>query len=142
MERMHASLAAGLLSILVAATARAGAEQHDLSLPLNDINNPCTSVVDGIDGSLDLHGVTQHNGNVAFLQVNAKGKGADAWGRKYQLGGKAKFEFHDPLPANIYLRLRMTSQGSTDNAGLVLSLHVNEQGIITHAEYSGVECRG
>lgn len=142
MERMHVSLAAGLLAAVLGATAHAGAQQYDLSLPLNDINNPCTPVADGIDGSLDLHGVTQFSNGVAFLQVNAKGKGADAWGHKYQLGGKVKFEFHDPLPADVYLRLRMISQGSIDNAGLVLSLHVNEQGIITHAEYSGVECRG
>lgn len=142
MERMHASLAAGLLSILVSATAQAGAQQYNLSLPLNDINNPCTAGADGIDGSLDLHGVTQFSDGVAFLQINAKGKGADALGLNYQLGGKARFQFHDPLPADVYLRLRMISQGRTDNAGLVLSLHVNEQGIVTHAESSGVECRG
>lgn len=140
MKRMHVVLSGLLLSVSVAAQADIAAQ--DFSLPLNDVNNPCVAGPDGIDGVVDLRTNARSNGAVTFLQVNAKGKGSDAWGRKYQLGGKARFEFHDPLPADVQLRLRMTSQGSADNAFLVLALHVNEQGVVTHAAYSGVECRG
>lgn len=142
MKRIPASLAAGLLSILASSAVVAEALQFTLTLPLNDIDNPCVAGADGIDGSLALNGIARTSAGVTFLQVSASGKGSDAWGRKYQLGGKAKFEFHDPLPADVTLRLRMNSQGSADNAGLLLALHVNEQGVITHAAYSGVECRG
>lgn len=141
MKRMHVALFA-CLSLSLAAGAVAGTVQHGFSLPLNDVNNPCVAGPDGIDGSLDLQAKVHADGGVTFLQVNAKGKGADALGRKYQFGGKARFAFHDPLPADVSLRLRMISQGSADNAFLTLALHVNEQGVVTHATVSGVECRG
>lgn len=140
MKRMHVALAGLLLS--ASSAARADIAPYEFSLPLNDVNNPCVAGADGIDGSVDLRASARVEGGVTVVQVNAKGKGADALGRKYQFGGKARFAFHDPLPAGVQLRLRMTSQGSADNAFLLLALHVNEQGVITQASYSGVECRG
>lgn len=143
MKNTVSFLAGGLLLAAASlASAGNGARQYDLTLPLAGINNPCTAGPDGINGSLDLHGILQDNGNVTQLQVNGKGSGQDAWGLKYQFGAKARFQFHDPLPADVLVSLRMISQGSTDNAFLVLALHVNEQGHITAASVSGVECRG
>lgn len=126
-----------------AGPVRAAAEQHDYTLPLVDINNPCTPGNDSIDGSIDIHGVTKFDaGNVAFVRFNAKGTAVDAAGRNYQAGAIGKFQFHDPLPGTVFLQLRLVSQGGAPNAFLVLALHVNEQGRLTHAEYSGIECRG
>lgn len=133
-----------IVSGLVLATgAQAAAQQHRFTLPLVGLNNPCTPGPDSIDGSLDIHGVTKHgSGNVSFLHVNANGAGVDAHGRQYVANANAKFQFHDPLPAQVQLHLRLISQGSTDNAHLTVALHVNEQGNITHAAISGIECRG
>lgn len=144
MNRLSSFIGATLLlsSLPFAAIAGQGAHHHEFSLPLAEINNPCTAGHDSIDGSLDLHGISKFSDNVSFLQVIAKGEGEDAYGNNYQFSGKARLQFHDPLPATVYLKLRMTSQGSGDNAHLVLKLHVNEQGNVTQAEYSGVECRG
>lgn len=144
MKNTALALAGGLLLASSASIALAGngARQFDLNVPLADINNPCTAGPDAIRGSVALHGVVHDAGGVTFLQVTARGSGTDAWGLGYQLGGKARFQFHDPLPADVLVSLRMISQGSTDNAFLVLAVHVNEQGTITQASYSGVECRG
>lgn len=137
-------LASGLLlaSLSLPALAGNGATQYRLNLAVSELNNPCTAGADSIDGSLELHGVAKTGGNVTFLQVNAKGSGTAGDGTAYQLGGKAKFQFHDPLPATVYVKLRMISAGSTPNAHLVLALHVNQQGVITQAVFSGVECQG
>lgn len=145
MNKLSSFIGATLLlsSLPLAATAgQGGANQHQLSLPIAELNNPCTSGHDSIDGSLDLHGISKLSDNVSFLQIVAKGEGQDAYGSHYRFSGKARLQFHDPLPATAYLKVKMTSQGSGDNASLVLKLHVNEQGNITQAEYSGVECRG
>jgi hypothetical protein len=133
-----------MLGGLMAATgAHAGAQQHDYTLPIVGLNNPCTAGHDSIDGSLDIHGVTKFGeGNVTFIRFNAKGSGEDVHGRKYNLNVVGKFQFHDPLPAQVFLRAKMVSQGAVDNPHLVLALHVNEQGNITFAEISGIECRG
>lgn len=145
MNKLSSFIGATLLlsSLPLAAIAgQVGVNHHQLSLPVVELNNPCTAGHDSIDGSLELKGISKHSDNVSFLQVIAKGDGQDAYGSNYQFSGKARLQFHDPLPATIYLKLKMTSQGSTDNAHLVLKLHVNEQGNITQAEYSGVECQG
>ena len=145
MNKLSSFIGATLLlsSLPLAAIADPnGVNQHQLSLPLVELNNPCTAGHDSIDGSLDLHGVTQHSEGVTFLRVNAHGSAVDAKGIDYQVNGQSRFQFHDLLPATVYLRLKLTSQGSGDNARLALALHVNEQGHITRAEYSGVECLG
>lgn len=143
MNRIISALAGGLLAAAsFNAVADEGANQFRLNLPVVELNNPCTSGPDSIDGSLELHGVAQHSEGVTFLQVQGKGSGVDAYGVQYNLGGSARFQFHDPLPAQVFIRLKMVSQGSGDNAFAVLALHVNEQGIVTQAEFSGVECRG
>lgn len=143
MKRITIALAGGLLAALsLNAVASQGASQYHLNVPIVELNNPCTAGHDSIDGSLDLHAVTQHSGGITFLKVTGKGKGVDASGVKYNLGATAKFRFHDPLPAQVYIKLRLISQGSGDNASAVLALHVNEQGIVTQAVFSGVECRG
>lgn len=145
MNKLSSFIGATLLlsSLPLAAVAGpGGATQHGFNLPIVELNSPCTTGPDSIDGSLDLHGVTQHSEGVTFLQVNAHGSAVDAAGIKYQASGKSRFQFHDLLPATVYLKLKLTSQSSSDNARLVLALHVNEQGHITRAEYSGVECRG
>ena len=48
----------------------------------------------------------------------------------------------DPLPATVHLQAKLVSQGAVDNPHLVLVLHVNEQGRLTQASFSGIECRG
>jgi hypothetical protein len=131
-----------LAALSLPSLAANGATQYRLGLSVVELNNPCTAGPDSIDGSLDIHGVAKTSGNITFLQVNAKGSGVAGNGTDYQLGGKAKFQFHDPLPATLYVKLRMISAGSSPNAFLVLSLHVNEQGVITQAQFSGVECQG
>lgn len=143
MKRITIALAGGLLAAMsLNAVASQGASHYRLSVPIVELNNPCTAGHDSIDGSLDLHAITQNSGNVTFLKINGKGKGVDANGVKYNLGATAKFQFHDPLPAQVYIKLKMVSQGSGDNASAVLALHVNEQGVVTQAVFSGVECRG
>jgi hypothetical protein len=137
-------LASGLFiaALSLPATAGSDATQFRLGLSVVELNNPCTAGPDSIDGHLDIHGVAKIPGSVTFLQVNAKGSGVAGNGTKYQLSGKAKFQFHDPLPATVYVKLRMISAGSSPNAHLVLALHVNEQGVVTQALFSGVECQG
>lgn len=143
MKRIIPALSASLLAaVSLNAAADSGTTRHDLTLPVVELNNPCTAGHDSIDGSLDLRGITQHNGNVTFLQIQGKGNGVDANGVKYNLLGKVKFQFHDPLPARLFIKLKMVSQGSGDNAQATLAVHVNEQGNITQAEFSGVECKG
>lgn len=143
MKRVIPALAAGLLAaVSLNAAADSGVNHHHLNLPIVELNNPCTAGHDSIDGTLELHGITQHKGNVTFLQVQGKGKAVDASGVKYNLLAKLKFQFHDPLPAKLFIKLRMVSQGSGDNAQATLAVHVNEQGNITQAEFSGVECKG
>lgn len=140
LPRLASGLFLSALSLPVVAAN--GTTQYQLGLSVVELNNPCTAGADSIDGHLDLHGVTRTSGNVSFLQVNAKGSGVAGNGVKYQIGGKARFQFHDPLPASVYVKLRMTSAGSSPNAHLVLALHVNEQGVVTQAQFSGVECQG
>lgn len=137
-------LATGFLlaALSLPSLAASGATQYHVGLSVVELNNPCTAGQDSIDGSLDLHGIAKTSDGVTFLQVIAKGSGVAGNGTSYQLGGKAKFQFHDPLPATVYVKLRMISAGSSPNAFLVLALHVNEQGVITQAQFSGVECQG
>lgn len=122
--------------------AWAGATQTGFSVPLANINNPCTSGHDGINGSLDINAVAQHSNGVHFVRISGHGSGADAHGLRYQFSGMHKLQLHDPFPAWCYLRLKMISKGSTDNASLVVAVHLNGQGEITKAEFSGVECKG
>lgn len=131
-----------LSALSLSASAAGGATQFRLGLSVVELNNPCTAGPDSIDGSLELQGVARMSDDVTFLQVNAKGSGVAGNGTDYQLGGKAKFQFHDPLPAAVYVKLRMISAGSSPNAFLVLALQVNEQGVVTQAQFSGVECQG
>lgn len=142
MKKIVFALAGGLLAAASLSAVADDATPFRLDLPIVELNNPCTAAPDSIDGSLELRGTVQHADGVTFLQVQGKGKGVDAWGTAYNLGGNARFQFHDLLPAQVFLRLRMVSAGSGDNAFAVLALHVNEQGNVTRAEFSGVECRG
>lgn len=128
---------------IAAGPAGAAAQQHDFTLPIVGLNNPCTPGHDSIDGSIDIHGVTKFDsGNVTFVRFNAHGSAVDAHGRKYQTIAIGKFQIHDPLPATVFLQVKLVSQGDLPNPHVVLALHVNEQGRLTHAEYSGIECRG
>lgn len=143
MNRIISALAGGLLAAAsFSAVADDGANQFRLTLPIVELNNPCTAGPDSIDGTLELRGIVQHTEGVTFLQVQGKGTGVDAYDVPYTLGAGARFQFHDVLPAQVYVKLKMVSAGSGDNAFAVLALHVNEQGIVTQAEFSGVECRG
>lgn len=144
MNKLPFSLAGAAFASLLSlgSAAHAGADTYTLSLPIVGLNNPCTGKADSIDGDLDLHIVKQHSEGVHFVHVHAKGSGVDGYGKKYNINVRKKFQFHDPLPAQVYLSAKLVSQGSTDNASLVVALHVNEQGDVTKAEFSGVECKG
>lgn len=132
----------GMVAGLLAGSAQAGALQSGFTLPLANINNPCTSGFDGINGSVDVHAVAQEANGVKFVRFNAQGSATDANGLRYRLGGTYKIQIHDPFPAWCYLKLKMVSQTAVDNAFLVAAVHVNENGVITKAEFSGVECKG
>jgi hypothetical protein len=144
MNRKALTVAAFALSGLVGfnVPAQAGAEHYDITLPIYGLNNPCTGFADGIDGSIDLKITTQHSNGVHFLHVNGTGKAEDDWGLKYNLKLIKHFQFHDPLPATVFIRKHLVSQGSVDNAFITFALHVNEQGVVTKAEFSGIDCRG
>lgn len=142
MKGIVSALAGGLLAVASLSALADDATPFHLTLPIVELNNPCTAGPDSIDGTLDLRGTVQHTDGVTFLQVQGKGSGVDAWGVPYNLGAGARFQFHDLLPAQVFVKLRMISAGRGDNAFAVLALHVNEQGYVTRAEFSGVECRG
>ncbi len=138
---ISAVMTAGLLT--GATVAQAATVKTTFSIPVVELNNPCTPANDSIDGSLDLRAAAQFEADgVTWLRVGVSGSGADANGLAYNFGGSARLQYHDPLPAQLVIKLRMTGQTAIDNARADLRLHVNEQGTITQAEFSGVECLG
>lgn len=114
----------------------------DFSVPVVDLNNPCTSGHDSIDGNLDIKAVLKINEGVKFLKITAKGDGSDAQGVDYLMQARLSIKIHDPFPAQAFLKAKLISKGSTDNAFLNAVVHVSEQGNITKVDISGIECRG
>lgn len=114
----------------------------NLSVPIVDLNNPCTPGQDSIDGSLDVKAVLKINNGVKSLQISAKGDGTDAYGVDYLANARLSIKIRDPFPAQAFLKARLISKGSGDNAFLNAMVHVSEQGNITKIDISGIECKG
>ncbi|MCD6060998.1 MAG: hypothetical protein K0R03_1070 [Moraxellaceae bacterium] len=142
MNRNMLSVAAMVAGLLGTASIAQAADTGIITIPVVNLDNPCTSGHDYINGTLSVKGVLQITDGVKFLTVSGKGSGTDYNGLQYQYGGKLVYKYHDPLPAIHYHKLRLVSAGSTDNAFITCAIHVNELGVITKLEIGDVECRG
>jgi hypothetical protein len=141
---MHAAAAtATALGLALASTAAtAGIVESRRTITIADLNNPCTRGHDSIDGTLDIAANAERTPDgVIILRLFARGAGEDVNNVDYRFLGVGNFQFHDPLPADIVLRLRLTAPlVESSNARLVLALHVDERGRITDTGGSSLQC--
>jgi hypothetical protein len=140
--------AAGVLAVLglAAASLPASADNRFISrtIPIVDLNNPCTRGHDSIDGTLAVEATLLRNvGDIDILRIVARGTGEDANNVAYRFLSVSTFQFHDPLPVNIFLSIRLTPENTAvTNARLLLALQVDERGRITDLGQSGLQCGG
>lgn len=142
MNRNTLSLVAVVAGLLGTASVAQAADTGIITIPVVNLDNPCTPGHDYINGTLSVKGVLQITDSVNFLTITGRGSGTDYNGLQYNYGGKLTYKYHDPLPAIHYHKLRLVSAGSTDNAFITCAVHVNEHGVITKLEIGDVECRG
>lgn len=138
------SLLTGALALLVAAPVRAEIiATTNLNIPIVALNNPCTAGPDSIDGVLNLNAIADRRADgVITLYLSGRGSGSDANNQFYRFLTSGTVQFHDPLPADINLSVRLTTANTASNARLGLVLHVSEQGRITSVGQSGLQCGG
>jgi hypothetical protein len=112
------------------------------TITIADLNNPCTRGHDSIDGTLMIAANAERTPDGAtILRLFARGTGRDFNNTDYRLLAVGNFEFQDPLPADINLRVRLTDpQDAGNNARLELVLHVDEHGRISEAGPSSLQC--
>jgi hypothetical protein len=141
---MHtaAALAAALALSATSGNAAADIVTSSRTLTIADLNNPCTRGHDSIDGVLDIRANAERTPTgVVILRLNARGWGRDFENNLYRLLAVGNFQFHDPLPADIILRVRLTDpQDDENNARLVLALHVDERGRISDLGQTSLQC--
>lgn len=138
---LQATVLAALAAALSAPASAGIIATTSLNIPIVDLNNPCTAGHDSIDGTLLLNAIADRdNAGLVTLRLSGRGSGSDAGNRFYRLLTAGTVQFHDPLPADITLSVRLATATDTDNARLGLSLHINEQGRVTDVGQSGLQC--
>jgi hypothetical protein len=114
-----------------------------IDVPIVDLNNPCTAGHDSIDGTLNLNAIAERDsGGLVTVRFSGRGSGADVNNLFYRFLTAGTVQFHDPLPADVLLSVRLGTSTTASNARLGLSLHVNEQGRVTDIGQSGLQCGG
>lgn len=145
MSRIMRTVAAATAALgLVTGSGPAAADivESRRSISIVDLNNPCTRGHDSIDGTLNIAANAERTPDgVIILRLFARGAGKDVNNNDYRFLAVGNFQFHDPLPADIVLRVRLTDPlHDSSNARLVLALHIDERGRISSLGQTSLQC--
>lgn len=144
MKRIGTILAGAVaaLGLSIAGTASAGIVQGSFTKQIVDLNNPCTTGHDSIDGTLLVsYTIEKRSDGTIRLGISARGSGSDANNLFYRFLAAGTFDFHDPLPAQIVLTVRLQPSNTPgSNANLGLFLGIDERGRVTDLGQSGLQC--
>lgn len=120
-------------------------EHGNVRLPflLEDVDNPCTPVVESIDLEGMIHGQGHQWDSHFKSHYNVVLTGTDANGVKYvgESTGNSKGETFGVPPEDVVISTVIVSQGGTPNFVTKIVLHFAKDGTI-NVERGGEECRG
>jgi hypothetical protein len=143
MKRTPTILAGAVAALGLALAAPASAlVQGTLTKQIVDLNNPCTAGHDSIDGTLNInYTIERRTDGTVRLSLSARGSGSDVNNLFYRFLASGTFDFHDPLPAQIVLSVRLQPSNTPgSDARLGLFLGIDERGRVTDLGQSGLQC--
>lgn len=143
MKAMRTFLAGAVAALGLTLSGTASAViQGTLTKQIVDLNNPCTTGHDSIDGVLNINYTIDRTGDGSpRLVLSARGLGSDANNLFYRFTASGTITFADPLPAQIVLSVRLQpSNMPASDARLGLFLLIDERGRVTDLGQSGLQC--
>lgn len=110
MNRKALSLAGFIIAAATAASTTHATQDGrgtDFTIPIVDLNNPCTRGHDSIDGELHVTATLKESDDARLLTVHAKGDALDSEGKDYRAVAKLRVKIHDPFPAHLFLQAKL-----------------------------------